>query len=99
MTRLMESAVAVLPEAPVARPKRLPGWAVLLHNDDVNEIEFVVRSVVEIARLAVGDAVDRTMEAHDSGVAMLVVTHREKAELLQEQLVSRGLTVTIEPAA
>ncbi len=94
----MESAAAVLPEAPVARPKRLPGWAVLLHNDDVNEIQFVVRSVVEIARLTVGDAIDRTIEAHDSGVAMLVVTHREKAELLQEQLVSRGLTVTIEPA-
>jgi ATP-dependent Clp protease adaptor protein ClpS len=95
----MEAATAVLPEAPIARPKRLPGWAVLLHNDDVNEIEFVVRSVVELVRIPVGDALDRTLEAHDSGVAMLVVTHREKAELLQEQLASRGLTVTIEPAA
>ena len=95
----MEAPTAVLPEAPAACPKRLPGWAVLLHNDNVNEIEFVVRSVVELVRIPVGDALDRTMEAHDSGLAMLTVTHREKAELLQEQLVSRGLTVTIEPAA
>jgi hypothetical protein len=28
-----------------------------------------------------------------------MVTHRERAELIQEQFQTRGLTVTIEPAA
>jgi ATP-dependent Clp protease adapter protein ClpS len=77
----------------------MPGWAVLLHNDDVNEFVFVARSVVEFARLAVEDAMERTIEAHESGVALLLVTHRERAELIQEQFQGRGLTVTIEPAA
>ena len=77
----------------------MPGWSVLLHNDDVNEFLFVTRSVVEFARLTVEDAMQRTVEAHESGVALLLVTHRERAELIQEQFQSRGLAVTIEPAA
>jgi len=76
----------------------MPGWAVLLHNDDVNEFLFVARSVVEFARLSVHDAMERTIEAHDAGVALLLVTHRERAELIQEQFQTRGLTVTIEPS-
>ena len=93
------SSAAVLPEtAPPAR-KPIPGWSVLLHNDDVNEFLFVTRSVVEFARLTVEDAMQRTVEAHESGVALLLVTHRERAELIQEQFQSRGLAVTIEPAA
>jgi ATP-dependent Clp protease adapter protein ClpS len=41
---------------------------------------------------------ERTIEAHDAGVALLLVTHRERAELIQEQFQTRGLTVTIEPS-
>lgn len=87
-------------EPDVAPPQRkpMPGWAVLLHNDDVNEFLFVARSVVEFARLSVHDAMERTIEAHDAGVALLLVTHRERAELIQEQFQTRGLTVTIEPS-
>lgn len=91
-------STATLPEVAPAPPRPLPGWAVLLHNDDVNEVTFVVRSIVEIARLPVAEAVDRTFEADESGLALILVTHRERAELLQEQFESRGLTVTIEPA-
>lgn len=90
------TATAVLPE--VAPPRPLRGWAVLLHNDDVNEIGFVVRTVVEVARLPVPEALERTIEADASGLALVLVTHREHAELIQEQFQSRGLTVTIEPA-
>jgi len=93
-----ESGTAVLPEAPPPQRKPMPGWAVLLHNDDVNEFAFVARSVIEFARLPHADAVARTIEAHESGVAMLLVTHREHAELIQERFQTRGLTVTIEPA-
>jgi ATP-dependent Clp protease adapter protein ClpS len=91
------TATAILPET--APPRPLRGWAVLLHNDDINEIGFVVRTVVEIARLPVAEALERTIEADASGLALVLVTHRERAELIQEQFQSRGLTVTIEPAA
>ena len=33
-----------------------------------------------------------------TGVALLLTTHKERAELYQEQFQSKGLTVTIEPA-
>ena len=38
------------------------------------------------------------MEAQETGVSLLLVTHKEKAELLQEQFKSKSLIVTIEPA-
>lgn len=93
------TAAVLEPEVVPPQRKQMPGWAVLLHNDDVNEFAFVTRSVVEFARLAVEEAMERTIEAHESGVALLLVTHRERAELIQEQFQGRGLTVTIEPAA
>lgn len=94
-----EGGAAVLPEVATPQRKPMPGWAVLLHNDDVNDFSLVTRSVVEFARLTVTDAVERTVEAHESGVSLLMVTHRERAELIQEQFQTRGVTVTIEPAA
>ena len=90
------TATIELPAPPVRKP--MPGWAVLLHNDDVNDFAFVTRSVIEFARLPHPDAVARTIEAHQSGVSMLLVTHRERAELIQDQFQTRGLTVTIEPS-
>jgi ATP-dependent Clp protease adapter protein ClpS len=38
------------------------------------------------------------MEAHKKGLALVVSTHREHAELLAEQFTSLRLNVTIEPA-
>ncbi|MFO0961839.1 MAG: ATP-dependent Clp protease adaptor ClpS [Phycisphaerales bacterium] len=93
-----QGGTATLPETAPPTPRRLPGWAVLLHDDDVSTHEHVVRSIVMLARLPVHDAIDRMVEAEESGAALLLVTHREHAELLQEQFTSRGMTVTIEPA-
>ena len=79
-------------------PQPLPPWKVLLHNDDKNEMLFVVRTVVELTPLNEQDAKTRTLEAHETGVALLLVTHQERAELYKDQFESKGLVVTIEPA-
>ncbi|HEY3244758.1 MAG TPA: ATP-dependent Clp protease adaptor ClpS [Phycisphaerae bacterium] len=79
-------------------PKPLPPFKVLLHNDDVNEIEHVIRSIVKLTPLNSEDAVLKTLEAHHSGVALLLVTHKERAELYVDQFASLSLTVTIEQA-
>jgi ATP-dependent Clp protease adaptor protein ClpS len=79
-------------------PGMLPPWKVLLHNDDKHDMVFVVETVVELTPLNVEDAYARMMEAHKTGVALLLVTHKERAELYKDQFESKGLTVTIEPA-
>jgi ATP-dependent Clp protease adaptor protein ClpS len=79
-------------------PQPLPPWKVLLHNDDKNAIEYVVTTIMSLTTLNAEDAVQRTVEAHKSGVALLLTTHKERAELYKEQFQSKGLTVTIEPA-
>lgn len=78
-------------------PRQLPPYRVLLHNDDVNEVTYVVKTVQKIAALSETDAVRRVEEAHKAGVSLLLTTHRERAELYQEQFTSASLTVTIEP--
>ena len=79
-------------------PQQLPPYKVLLHNDDVNDVEHVVHTIVALTPLNTEDAVIRTLEAHETGVALLLTTHKERAELYREQFQSKGLTVTIEPA-
>ncbi|MCW5766518.1 MAG: ATP-dependent Clp protease adaptor ClpS, partial [Phycisphaeraceae bacterium] len=70
----------------------------LLHNDDHNTMEHVVVVVVQIANVPVRRAYQVMIEAHEKGLALVKVCHREQAELLQEQFQSKGLTATIEPA-
>jgi len=79
-------------------PKQLPPWKVLLHNDDKNDMLFVVQTILELTPLKEQEAVLRMKEAHETGVALLLTTHKERAELYREQFQSKGLTVTIEPA-
>jgi ATP-dependent Clp protease adaptor protein ClpS len=78
-------------------PKMLPPWKVLLHNDDKNDQAYVVLTICELTTLNETAALDRMMEAHHTGVALLLVTHKERAELYQEQFQSKDLVVTIEP--
>ncbi len=89
------ATTAVLDRPP---PRNLPHFKVILHNDDVNTLEHVVQSLVELTPLEPQRALVVTKEANDSGLALVLVTHRERAELYQEQLQSKSLTVTIEPA-
>ena len=79
-------------------PRHLPQWKVLLHNDDKNEMPFVVATIVELTPLNEQEATLRMKEADDTGVALILTTHKERAELYQEQFTSKGLVVTIEPA-
>lgn len=78
---------------------RLPPYKVLLHNDDHNDMVHVVRSLVELTHHPEHAAVRIMAEAHTTGVALVLVTHKERAELYRDQFGSKGLTATIEPDA
>ncbi len=80
------------------RPGQLPPYRVLLHNDDVNTFQDVILSVAELTPLDEMAAIRATIEAHKRGLALLLVTHKERAELYVEQFKSKLLKVTIEPA-
>jgi ATP-dependent Clp protease adapter protein ClpS len=80
-------------------PKVLPPWKVILHNDDVNERNEVIRIVRQLTPLSKQEAEIRVIEADQSGAALLLMTHQERAELYVEQFTSMGLTTTCEPDA
>jgi ATP-dependent Clp protease adaptor protein ClpS len=84
---------------PKPKPKRLPPYKVLLHNDDKNDMEYVVRTICRLTPLNEEEAVQKMLEAHRQGVTLMLTTHRERAELYVDQFASCGLTVTAEPDA
>lgn len=92
-----QTAVSVATAPEVAAPKLLPMFRVILHNDDDNSVVDVVKTIVMLTPLDVRDAIRRMWEAHHTGVSLLLVTHKERAELYVDQFRSRGLVVTIEP--
>jgi ATP-dependent Clp protease adapter protein ClpS len=91
------AATAVRPLRTPVKPEPLRPWRVLLHNDDRNDMDYVVETIVKIVRINRPSATRCMMEAHRKGAGQVIATHRERAEFLAEQLRSRRLTVTIEP--
>ena len=79
------------------RSRALDPYAVLLHNDDVNSMDHVVRSLRRsVPGMSLKKAVDVMLEAHNTGRAIVIVCPLELAELVRDRLESCGLTATIE---
>ena len=76
----------------------LPPYKVILHNDNDNAAEDVVERVQEILKFEEKKAVKLVVEAHNTGQALLLTTHRERAELIVEQFRSCKIEVTTEKA-
>lgn len=78
--------------------RQLPHYRVLLHNDDYNEMDHVVRALLRtVPQLSSERATAVMLEAHLHGVAEVVVCPKETAEFYREGLEHHGLTSTIEP--
>ncbi len=76
----------------------LPRYRVLLHNDEVNSMDFVVHALLRtVQRLTVDEAIKIMLEAHLMGKALVIVCPKETAEFYRAGLESYGLTSTIEP--
>lgn len=91
-----EAAPRPRPSPP--EPRSLPPYKVLLHNDPVNEMLYVERTIRELVGLTQPHARLVMLTAHTRGVALVTVTHKERAELFVEQFRSKNLTASIEPA-
>jgi ATP-dependent Clp protease adaptor protein ClpS len=78
--------------------KHAPRYRVLLHNDDVNSMEYVVQTLMKtVPNITQPQAVNIMMEAHTNGMALVIVCELEHAEFYSETLRTHGLTSTIEP--
>lgn len=74
----------------------IPPYKVLLHNDDVNSMEHVVRALMQVFKFEQRRCEQIMLEAHESGVALCTVEPLEQAELHRDQLQSFSLVATIE---
>ena len=75
----------------------LDPYAVVLHNDDVNSMDHVVRSLQRsVPGMSRQKAHHVMLEAHNTGRAVVIVCPLELAELVRNRLESCGLTATIE---
>jgi ATP-dependent Clp protease adaptor protein ClpS len=75
----------------------LPPWSVILHNDDHNDMFYVVRSLIKcVPNLGTARATKIMLDAHNQGKALVTTCPLELAELYRDRLESCGLTATIE---
>ncbi len=72
------------------RAKRQPRYAVILHNDDLNTMDFVVHSLQKVFGYNSQVALDLMARAHIEGRSQVWSGTRELAELKAEQLVACG---------
>ena len=78
--------------------KPSPRYKVLLHNDPVNTMEYVVSTLRQVVpSLSEQDAIAVMLEAHNTGVGLVIICDLEPAEFYCETLKQKGLTSTLEP--
>lgn len=75
----------------------IPLYKVLLHNDDHNTMEHVIKALMRVFNFELGMCERIMLEAHQNGVALCTVEPLEKAEHHRDQLSSFSLISTIEP--
>ena len=93
-----EGGSAVMEKAPERVRKPSPRYKVLLHNDPVNTMEYVVTTLRQVVPLlSEQDAIAVMLEAHNTGVGLVIVCDLEPAEFYSETLKSKGLSSSIEP--
>jgi ATP-dependent Clp protease adaptor protein ClpS len=89
---------AVIEKAPERVRKPSPRYKVLLHNDPVNTMDHVVMTLRQVVpSLSEQDAIAVMLEAHNTGLGLVIVCDLEPAEFYCETLKQKGLTSSLEP--
>ena len=88
---------AVLEKKPASLKNKSPKYKVLLHNDPVNSMEYVTIALREVVpQLSEQDAISIMLEAHNTGIGLVIVCDLEPAEFYSESLKSKGISSSIE---
>lgn len=91
-------------QAPVEAPKERqktdsatdPGWEVIVWNDPVNTMSYVVYVFMKVLRFDKSRARRHMLEVHYQGRSCVARENREKAEFLQQQILIHGLQCTLQ---
>ena len=74
-----------------------PKYKVLLHNDPVNTMDYVVETLRQVVpQLSEQDALSIMLETHKTGIGLVITCDLEPAEFYSESLKAKGLTSSIE---
>tara|TARA_A100001388_G_scaffold154727_1_gene115107 strand:- start:543 stop:860 length:318 start_codon:yes stop_codon:yes gene_type:complete len=88
---------AVLEKNPIELKNKSPRYKVLLHNDPVNSMEYVTNTLREVVpQLSEQDAISIMLEAHNTGIGLVIICDLEPAEFYSESLKSKGISSSIE---
>lgn len=102
----MDSNVGVIEETKTEsdqKVKHYPRFKVIIHNDPITTMQFVMQVLIQIFRMDVQQAHKVMMEAHKTDRAICGIYPFEVAELKQEQVKSMAraakfpLSCTLEP--
>ena len=79
--------------------KHIPHYKVILHNDEVHSMDFVVESLLKsVPGLSQPEAINIMLETHDKGQGVVTVCPLEQAEHYRDRIRSFNLGCTIERA-
>jgi ATP-dependent Clp protease adapter protein ClpS len=79
------------------KQRTIPRFKVVLLQSAIDDLMFIVRSVMELTHFPRAEATHKMWEAYHCGRSILLTTYLERAELYVEQFASKGISVTIEP--
>lgn len=77
------------------QPRRLPPYAVILHNDDLNSMGFVIETLRRVFGYSAVRSFRLMMRAHRDGKAAVWTGQKEHAEFKADQIRSRGADPTM----
>lgn len=72
------------------------GYELILFNDDVNDFDFVIESLIDVCELDPIQAEQITLIVHEKGQCGVISGSLDELKPMYNKLTSRGLTVAIE---
>jgi ATP-dependent Clp protease adaptor protein ClpS len=75
---------------PETRTRRQPPYHVVILNDEEHTFEYVIELLTKLFGHPLKTAEELTLRIHHTGRAIVLTTHREKAELKREQVLAYG---------
>lgn len=72
------------------RTKKLPPYHVIILNDEEHTFDYVIELLTKLFAHPLNAAIELTWRIHLTGRAVVYTTHKEKAELKRDQVLSYG---------